>query len=146
MTQQTNLLIKEHDKWIELTLNRPDSFNALSKDMLNELQHAMHDIALRDDLSCVVINAKGKAFCAGHDLKEIRANVDDAFYSKLFQQCSQFMQSIVDLPIPVVAQVQGIATAAGCQLVASCDLAIASDTARFAVSASTLACFVLPLR
>ncbi|MCP4789891.1 MAG: enoyl-CoA hydratase [Gammaproteobacteria bacterium] len=141
MTQQTNLLIKEHDKWIELTLNRPDSFNALSKDMLNELQHAMHDIALRDDLSCVVINAKGKAFCAGHDLKEIRANVDDAFYSKLFQQCSQFMQSIVDLPIPVVAQVQGIATAAGCQLVASCDLAIASDTARFAVSGINLGLF-----
>jgi len=141
MTQEDYLLIEEHGPWIELTLNRPASFNALSEGMLYALQHAMHDIALRDDLSCVIIKATGKAFCAGHDLKEMRANVNDAYYHKLFHQCSQFMQSIVDLPIPVIAEVQGIATAAGCQLVATCDLAVAADHARFAVSGINLGLF-----
>ena len=142
MTQADDyLLIEEHGQWIELTLNRPDSFNALSEGMLHALQHAIHDITLRDDLSCVIIKAKGRAFCAGHDLKEMRANVNDKYYHQLFHQCSMFMQSIIELPIPVIAEVQGVATAAGCQLVATCDLAVASSKARFAVSGINLGLF-----
>lgn len=141
MQTQDYLLIEEHDKYITLTLNRPDKFNALSEEMMLAMQHALHDIADRDDLSCVVIKANGRAFCAGHDLKQMRANIDDKYYAKLFAQCSKMMQSIVSLPIPVIAEVQGVATAAGCQLVASCDLVVASEKARFAVSGINLGLF-----
>jgi enoyl-CoA hydratase/carnithine racemase len=117
-----------------LTLARPDALNALSSSMMDELLSRLD--ALSHDPQCrvVVLAAQGKAFSAGHDLREMRAQPDPAFYQDLFAQCSRLMMAIQKLPQPVVAQVQGIATAAGCQLVAMCDLAVAADNARFAVS------------
>ena len=117
-----------------LTLNRPGQYNALSEDMLIALQEALDDIAGDDTVRVVVIAANGKAFCAGHDLKEMRSSEDRAFHQALFDRCGAMMQTINNLPQPVIAKVQGIATAAGCQLVAQCDLAVAAETARFAVS------------
>ena len=117
-----------------LTLNRPDKFNALSEEMLTVFQQHIDTIKADSTIRCVVILAKGKAFCAGHDLKQMRANPTKDYYQKLFTKCATLMQSLIALPIPVIAQVQGIATAAGCQLVATCDIALASDQARFAVS------------
>lgn len=117
-----------------LTLNRPGSFNALSEEMLAALKEELGRLANDDQVRCVVIAAEGRAFCAGHDLKQMRANPDKAYYQALFTRCGQVMQAIVELPVPVIAKVQGIATAAGCQLVASCDLAVAARAARFAVS------------
>lgn len=117
-----------------LTLNRADSFNALSAEMMTALQIALETAA--QDVNCrvVVLAAAGRAFCAGHDLREMSAKPDLAFYQQLFAQCSRMMLTIQTMPQPVIAQVQGIATAAGCQLVAMCDLAVAADTAKFAVS------------
>src|SRR5699024_8726773 len=90
---------------------------------------------------CVVLAGAGKAFCAGHDLKQMRANPDRTYYQDLFAQCGRVMQDIVDFPVPVIAKVHGMATAAGCQLVASCDMAIAADSARFAVSGINVGLF-----
>ncbi|MEM9777824.1 MAG: enoyl-CoA hydratase, partial [Chloroflexota bacterium] len=117
-----------------LTLNRPQKFNPLSEAMLDALQAELDDIGQDESVRVVVIQAEGKAFSAGHDLKEMRANPTKAFYDHLFAKCSKMMLSINQLPQPVIARVQGIATAAGCQLVANCDLAVASDTAKFATS------------
>ncbi|WLI72066.1 enoyl-CoA hydratase [Halomonas alkalicola] len=117
-----------------LTLSRPESFNALSEAMLVALKEELGRLANDGSVRCVVIAAEGRAFCAGHDLKQMRANPDKAYYQELFARCGRVMQPIVELPIPVIARVQGIATAAGCQLVASCDLAVAARSARFAVS------------
>jgi len=117
-----------------LTLSRPGSFNALSEEMLLALKEELGRLANDGSVRCVVIAAEGRAFCAGHDLKQMRANPDKAYYQELFARCGRVMQAIVELPVPVIARVQGIATAAGCQLVASCDLAVASRSARFAVS------------
>lgn len=119
---------------VTLTLNRPASFNALSAAMLDALQHELDGVAADPSVRVVVIAASGKAFSAGHDLKEMRAEPSLAFYEALFAQCSRMMLSIQALPVPVIAKVQGIATAAGCQLVAACDLAVARSDARFAVS------------
>jgi len=115
-----------------LTLNRPASYNVLSEEMLAALQQAIDTID--NEQRVVIIQAKGKAFCAGHDLKQMRDHPDQNYYNKLFRTCSHFMNSLLKIKQPVIAQVQGIATAAGCQLVANCDLAIASEQARFAVS------------
>lgn len=117
-----------------LTLNTPAAFNALSQAMLAALQQALDAVGQDAHARAVVIGAEGKAFCAGHNLKEMRANPDLAYYQRLFAQCSRVMLAIQNLPVPVVAQVQGLATAAGCQLVAQCDLAVAVDTARFGVN------------
>jgi len=117
-----------------LVLNRPDSFNALSSDMLSALDGALQSVAGNADCRVVVISAGGRAFSAGHDLREMRNHPDHDFYTQLFAQCSRMMVRIQHLPQPVIAQVQGIATAAGCQLVSMCDLAVASHDARFAVS------------
>ncbi|WP_290798939.1 enoyl-CoA hydratase [Halomonas sp.] len=117
-----------------LTLNRPGSFNALSEEMLVALKGELGRLANDGDVRCVVIAAEGRAFCAGHDLKQMRARPDKAYYQELFTRCARVMQAVVELPVPVIARVQGIATAAGCQLVASCDLAVAARSARFAVS------------
>lgn len=118
-----------------LTLNRPGSFNALSEEMLEALAIELERLANDGAVRCVVIAAEGRAFCAGHDLKQMRTHDDDRDYCQdLFTRCAGVMQAIVALPVPVVARVQGIATAAGCQLVASCDLAVAARSARFAVS------------
>ena len=124
-----------------LRLNRPAKLNALSQDLLNALQQALDGIASDPDARCVIIEGAGKAFCAGHDLAEMRLTPDEEHYKTLFAACSMMMQSIVNLPIPVIAKVHGIATAAGCQLVASCDLAIASNSARFAVSGVNIGLF-----
>ncbi|QNI01930.1 enoyl-CoA hydratase [Halomonas sp. SH5A2] len=131
---QDILLREDASGAVYLTLNRPDKFNTLSEAMLSALQHELEDIAADPAVRCVVIGANGRGFCAGHDLKEMRANPDQAYYQALFRNCSRLMQSIVTLPVPVIAKVQGMATAAGCQLVASCDLAIAAKSASFAVS------------
>ena len=111
---------------VTLTLNRPQAFNALSEAMLAGLQRELDAISSDESVRVVVIAAEGKAFCAGHDLKEMRANPSLQYYERLFTQCSEMMLSIQQLPVPVIARVQGIATAAGCQLVAMCDLAIAN--------------------
>jgi enoyl-CoA hydratase/carnithine racemase len=114
-----------------LTLNRPEARNALSVGLMGELQEALDAVAKDRAIKVVIIGAEGAAFCAGHDLKEVRANPGRAAYEALFEQCSRLMQSIVKLPQPVIAKVQGFAYAAGCQLVATCDLAVAADTATF---------------
>ena len=134
VTPEPVLLRSDNDGVATLTLNRPAKFNALSEELLTSLQSELDQIAQDETLKVVIIAAHGKAFCAGHDLKEMRATEDRAAHQALFDQCGRMMVSINRLPQPVIAQVHGIATAAGCQLVANCDLAVASDEARFAVS------------
>ena len=124
-----------------LTLNRPAAFNALSEALLTELQNTLDNLVQDKKLRVLVIAAAGKAFCAGHDLREMRADPSLDYYQKLFAQCGRMMMSIQNLHVPVIAKVQGIATAAGCQLVAQCDLAVASSDARFAVSGVNLGLF-----
>jgi enoyl-CoA hydratase/carnithine racemase len=119
---------------VTLTMNRPANFNALSEEMLAALQRALDALAADDSARVVVLAAVGKAFCPGHNLKEMVDQPSLTYYQRLFAQCSRMMLSILRLPVPVIARVQGIATAAGCQLVAQCDLAVASTEARFAVS------------
>jgi enoyl-CoA hydratase/carnithine racemase len=126
---------------VTLTLNRAHTFNALSESMLAALQLEFDAIAEDESVRVVVLAAEGKAFCAGHDLKEMRAKPSLEYYERLFGQCSEMMLAIQRLPVPVIARVQGIATAAGCQLVAMCDLAIAASTAKFAVSGVNLGLF-----
>jgi len=126
---------------VTLTLNRPHAFNALSEATLTALQRELDAIAQDESVRVVVLAAEGKAFCAGHDLKEMRAAPSLEYYERLFAQCSDMMLTIQRLPVPVIARVQGIATAAGCQLVAMCDLAVASSTAKFAVSGVNLGLF-----
>jgi enoyl-CoA hydratase/carnithine racemase len=138
-----SLLLTEQDPRgvVTLTLNRPLAFNALSEDMLEALQRAFDRIAEDPSARVVVIRAAGKAFCAGHDLKEMRAEPSLAYYERLFAQCGRVMLAIQALPVPVIAHVHGTATAAGCQLVATCDLAVAAREARFAVSGINLGLF-----
>ena len=126
---------------ITLTMNRPANFNALSQEMLSALQEALDAVAKDETARVVVIAANGKAFCPGHNLKEMIATPQLAHYQTLFAQCSRVMLAIQQLPVPVIARVHGIATAAGCQLVAQCDLAVASADARFAVSGVNLGLF-----
>ena len=126
---------------VTLTLNRPQAFNSLSEDLLAALQMEFDAVAADDSARVVVLAAAGKAFCAGHDLKEMRAAPSLVYYEALFRQCSEMMLSVQRLPVPVIARVQGIATAAGCQLVAMCDLAVAARSARFAVSGVNLGLF-----
>jgi enoyl-CoA hydratase/carnithine racemase len=139
---QTPILIHQIENGIaRITLNRPGQYNALSKQLLNELQATLDAVASDDAVHVVIIAANGKAFCAGHDLKEMRSSEDRAFHQALFKQCGGVMQTIAAMPQPVIAQVNGIATAAGCQLVAQCDLAVASDVSRFAVSGINVGLF-----
>jgi enoyl-CoA hydratase/carnithine racemase len=126
---------------VTLTLNRPQAFNALSEKMLAELQGELDSIGADESVRVVVIAANGRAFCAGHDLKEMRADPSLEYYERLFTHCSDMMLTIQRLPVPVIARVEGIATAAGCQLVAMCDLAVASRTARFALSGVNIGLF-----
>jgi enoyl-CoA hydratase/carnithine racemase len=119
---------------VQLTLNRPQQFNALSEQMLASLEVELARIAADRSARVVVIAGAGKAFCAGHDLKQMRSNPRLEYYQQLFSDCARVMRRIQTLPQPVIARVHGIATAAGCQLVAMCDLAVAADEARFAVS------------
>ncbi len=126
---------------LTLTLNRPEAFNALSVGLLTALEDALAGAAADPAVRCIVIAGNGKAFCAGHDLKEMRATPGRQAIEALFKQCSRLMLAMTRLPKPVIARVHGIATAAGCQLVAACDLAVAQDTARFAVSGVNLGLF-----
>lgn len=138
-----NLLIQSRPApgIVKLTLNRPEAFNALSEDMLTALSEALQAIESDQAVKVVIIDALGKAFCAGHDLKEMRADPSLQYYEKLFARCSEIMLLIQRIPQTVIAQVQGVATAAGCQLVAMCDLAVSSRNAKFAVSGVNLGLF-----
>lgn len=126
---------------VDVRLNRADAFNAMSSEMLTQLQAAIDKVASSKTARVVVLSAAGQAFCAGHDLLEMRANPSMDFYKTLFAQCSRMMLSLQALAVPVIAQVNGVATAAGCQLVGMCDLAVASNTSRFAVSGINLGLF-----
>jgi len=140
-TAEALLLVDIADGIATLTLNRPGQFNALSAALIGELQAALDRVAGDPDLRVVVLAARGRGFCAGHDLKEIRAMGDVAAVEALFAQCSRMMTAITRLPQPVIAKVHGLATAAGCQLVASCDLAVASSSATFATPGVNIGAF-----
>ncbi|WP_442754890.1 enoyl-CoA hydratase [Methylocystis sp. JAN1] len=137
MTVDADLVLcAETDNVATLTLNSPASRNALSLAMLMALSDRLNVIASRDDIRVVILQAEGPAFCAGHDLKELTARRNDpdrgrAFFAETMRACSSVMQRIVALPVPAIAAVDEMATAAGCQLVASCDLAVAGPRARF---------------
>ncbi|MEM7800718.1 MAG: enoyl-CoA hydratase [Chloroflexota bacterium] len=133
MTQELLLNTREGDV-VTLTLNKPKKFNPLSEGMLDALQAALDQIKADSTVRAVIIAAKGRAFSAGHDLKEMRSTPERPYYDMLFEKCSRMMLTINKLPQPVIARVQGLATAAGCQLVANCDLAVAADSAKFATS------------
>lgn len=143
MSQEEPLVRRDRDDGITtLTLNQPQSRNSLSMAMLKALSAELDDIAGDSETRVVILAAQGPVFCAGHDLREIRDRFDDPdFQRALFDQCSTVMQQIVTLPKPVIARVVGVATAAGCQLVASCDLAVAADTARFATPGVNIGLF-----
>ena len=137
------LLLRRQDARgvLTLTLNRPQAFSALSEAMLQALRGELEAIAHDDSVRVVVLAAAGRAFCAGHDLREMRAAPSLDYYRALFAACGEVMLAVQRLPVPVIARVHGIATAAGCQLVAMCDLAVAARTARFAVSGVNLGLF-----
>ena len=136
------LVIRENSgSVVTLKLNRPKQFNALSVELLTAMQAQLDSISQDTTIQVLVIAANGKAFCAGHNLKEMRANPDEAFQRALFEQCSQMMLTINRMPQVVIAKVEGIATAAGCQLVAACDLAVASDNTKFATSGINVGLF-----
>jgi enoyl-CoA hydratase/carnithine racemase len=140
-TTEAVLLRRDQDQVAWLTLNRPQARNALSVDLMTALERALDAIAGDASVRVVVIGGAGPAFCAGHDLREIRHNPGRQSYEALFAQCSRLMTMIVRLPKPVIARVHGIATAAGCQFVASCDLAVAAETARFATPGVNIGLF-----
>jgi enoyl-CoA hydratase/carnithine racemase len=138
----TEILIRaDHEGVATLTLNRPDARNALSMGLMRALDNQLLSVAEDRAVQVVIIAATGPAFCAGHDLREIRASPTREAYEAVFALCSTLMQRIVRLPKPVIAQVHGVATAAGCQLVASCDLAVAAATARFATPGVNIGLF-----
>lgn len=146
MTQDDLLQREDFDAIARLTLNSPGNFNALSEPMLAALARALKAIAGDDRVRVVILRGAGKAFCAGHDLREMQAarlapDGGAARFAALFADCAAVMQAIVALPQPVIAQVHGIATAAGCQLVASCDLALAAQDTRFGVNGVNIGLF-----
>ncbi len=124
-----------------LTLNQPDSLNVLSANMLHALIQTLEEIAHDDHIRVIILAANGPAFCAGHDLKEMKAHINIEYQRSLFELCSDLMMRIIRMPQPIIAKVNGIATAAGCQLVAMCDLAVASKQAKFAVSGINVGLF-----
>lgn len=138
---EPTLLVKVKDGVATLTLNRPKQYNAISSEMLTEFSSALRKIAADRKVRVVVIAANGLAFSGGHDLREMMANRNEKFIGALFDDCSNLMLQIKELPQPVIARVQGIATAAGCQLVAACDMAVASTDAKFATSGINLGLF-----
>lgn len=143
----TELLIREDEGGIAtLTLNRPDQLNALSEGLMEALQAELDRISTERTTKVVILRGAGRAFCAGHDLREMqgRRQAPDggrAYYMALFSQCSRLMSTIPRMPQPVIAQVHGLATAAGCQLVASCDMAVAAETARFGLNGVNVGLF-----
>jgi len=141
MSGEALVLRADRDGVATLTLNRPGARNALSVGLMTALQAALDAIAADKSVRAVIIGGAGPAFCAGHDLKELRANPGRQAYEAVFGQCAKLMTSVVNLPKPVIARVHGVATAAGCQLVASCDLAIAAEDARFATPGVNIGLF-----
>ncbi|HJH24850.1 MAG TPA: enoyl-CoA hydratase [Paenalcaligenes hominis] len=142
LDQESPLVLHtEHGGIVTLELNRPHQFNALSHELLQALAQHIEAIEHNPQARVVILQAKGNAFCAGHDLKQMRAKPSLTYYQQLFTQCTQVMQGLQRLPIPVIAKVHGLATAAGCQLIASCDLVIASTQAQFAVSGINVGLF-----
>ncbi|MDP6788424.1 MAG: enoyl-CoA hydratase [Rhodospirillales bacterium] len=141
--ETTEPIVLRHDRdgVATLTLNRPAARNALSAALMSELEDAFGAIAKDVDVKVVILAANGPAFCAGHDLKEMRANPGRQHYEALFTQCSRLMMAITRLPRPVIAKVHATATAAGCQLVATCDLAVAAEGARFATPGVNIGLF-----
>jgi enoyl-CoA hydratase/carnithine racemase len=136
------VLRTDADRVTTLTLNRGDRFNPLSTDMIGALQREIDAIATDPRIAVVVLAASGRGFSAGHDLKEMRAHAGDkAWQRQLFDDCSRMMLSLTQLPQPVIARVHGIATAAGCQIVSTCDLAVAADTATFAMPGVNIGVF-----
>ncbi len=124
-----------------LTLNRPHQYNALSESLIEALQRTFDGIAEDPTVRVVVITGAGRGFCAGHDLKEMNAHAEQSYFEDLFSRCNHMMQSIITLPQPVIAKVHGLATANGCQLVSICDLAVAADSAQFALCGVKLGLF-----
>ena len=116
---------------INLTLNNPSQYNALSEEMLSAMISTINEIKDNPDIKVVILSANGKAFCAGHDLKQMRARPDQSYYEDLFSRCTEMMMTLASMPQIVVAKVDGMATAAGCQLVANADLAISSSADAF---------------
>lgn len=142
MTEEPYLLRSDDDGVVTLTLNRPQTRNGLSLSMLRVLRAALAEIEADANARVVILAGAGPAFCAGHDLKELRGrNYDPAFVDELFALCAEVMQAIVNLSKPVIARVHGVATAAGAQLVASADLAIAAEDARFATPGVNIGLF-----
>jgi enoyl-CoA hydratase/carnithine racemase len=143
----TDILLREdRDRIATLTLNRPEALNALSEEMLAALQDAFDALMVDTSVKAVVLRGAGRAFCAGHDLKQMQAQRQSpdggrAYYAALFAQCSRMMTTIPRLPQPVIAEVHGLATAAGCQLVATCDLAVAAEDASFGVNGVNVGLF-----
>lgn len=136
------VLIREDDAGIcTLTLNRPHHYNALSEDLIEALQETLDAIAADADVRVVVITGAGRGFCAGHDLKEMNVETEQRYFEDLFARCNRMMQTLIALPQPVIAKVHGLATANGCQLVSICDLAVAADSAKFALCGITLGLF-----
>jgi enoyl-CoA hydratase/carnithine racemase len=142
-TNEPNLLRRMDGEVCTLTLNRPQQYNALSEALIDEMQATLDEIAEDRGVRLVVLAAEGRAFCAGHDLKEMRLTPVRSRHEALFKKCSRMMLSIVRLPKPVIARVQGLATAAGCQLVASCDLAVASSESRFGTTGIRVGLFCM---
>ena len=141
-TPNEPVLLRRDESWVAiLTLNRPHSLNALSGELIDALQAEFDRLAQDKEIRCVIIEAKGRAFSTGHDLREVASSRDYGFHHDLLTRCSAMMLSIRRLPQPVIAKVQAVATAAGCQLVAACDLAVASEEARFATSGINVGLF-----
>ncbi|WP_299198147.1 enoyl-CoA hydratase [uncultured Amphritea sp.] len=137
----TLLIRDDADGICTLTLNRPDAYNSLSMELMNALIDALDSIANDLSVRVVVLRGSGRGFCSGHDLKQMLGEGEESYYQCTFETCSKLMQRIVNLPIPVIAQVHGVATAAGCQIVASCDLAVATDSSRFATPGVNIGLF-----
>ena len=135
------ILADDTDGIATITLNRPDAYNALSLPLMRELLAQLEEISTARHIHVVILKGAGRGFCAGHDLKEMTSSQDQKLHDETFQTCSELMQGITRLPQPVIAQVHGIATAAGCQLVASCDLAIASENTKFATPGVNIGLF-----
>ena len=142
MSTDQPILLRADDPGVTtLTLNRPGQYNSLSDEMIDALGRELEDIAADDSILVVILKGNGRGFCAGHDLKEMMPPQEEARYLDLFQRCYRMMLTINRMPQVVIACVQGIATAAGCQLVASCDLAVAAESARFATSGINVGLF-----
>jgi enoyl-CoA hydratase/carnithine racemase len=140
--QSEDLVLREDSEGIaRLTLNRPKQYNALSLAMMQAVRRELERIGEDASIKAVVIEGAGRGFCAGHDLRELRGEVSRDFYKRVFDTCCSMMMAVTNLPQPVIAKVHGIATAAGCQLVATCDLAVAEETARFATPGVNIGLF-----